>query len=70
MKIRAEQRRDSHLICSRSVSDDTALSTEVILSVSAEDSGIVCISLVTLSAMWDKASELRSKENGSNSSTW
>ena len=43
------------------------LSTEAnlsILSVSAEDSGISSIPLVTLSAMWDKTSELLSKENG------
>ena len=37
--------------------------TEASLSVCAEDSGIVSIPLVTLTAMWNKASELLSTEN-------
>lgn len=47
-----------------SVCDNSGPSSTVHLSISAEDSGICTVPLVTLSAMWDKASELLSQENG------
>ena len=43
--------------------DTSSFQAETILSVSAEDSGIISIPLVTLSGMWNKASELLSTEN-------
>ena len=77
VKMRTEQRRDIVTSFEKaklprsppsqsipSVCGDTDPSSKVTLSISAEDSGIVCIPLVTLSGMWDKASELLSKENG------
>ena len=75
IKMRAEQRHEivstfekaklprSLSQSTHSVSDCSPSST-VYLSISAEDSGISTIPLVTLSAMWDKASELLSQENG------
>ena len=42
----------------------TPSSSGTILSVSAEDSGITSIPLVTLTSMWNKASELISTPNG------
>ena len=76
--MRAEQRREivstfekAKLLRSLSQSthsvsecDNSSPSSTVYLSISAEDSGISTIPLVTLSAMWDKASELLSQENG------
>ena len=40
-----------------------AIETVVTLSVSAEDSGILSVPLVTLTGMWNKASDLLSTEN-------
>lgn len=44
-------------------SETLASNSEITLSVSAKDSGIVSIPLVTLTAMWNKASELLSAQN-------
>ena len=51
--------------CVESPTATSTLSSEaqVSLSISAEDSGIVSIPLVTLTAMWNKASELLSTQN-------
>lgn len=44
-------------------SDTLTSEVEAFLSISAEDSGIISIPLVTLTAMWNKASELLSTKN-------
>ena len=77
MKMSTEQRRDcistfektrlsraSVTPCEEPVhSSNTSDCAEHTLSVSAEDSGITTIPLVTLNSMWVKASELLSQEN-------
>ena len=58
----AVQTEENH-VESCTTSDLLAFEPEASLSISAEDSGIVSIPLVTLSGMWDKASELLSTKN-------
>ena len=80
VKMSAEQRRevvsmfDKAKLPNRAATQETGLersdsftgmpTSEAVLSVSAEDSGIVSIPLVTLTSMWNKASQLLSTTNG------
>ena len=48
---------------SSTASDTLASEAKTSLSIAAEDSGIISIPLVTLSAMWNKATELFSTQN-------
>ena len=59
---RAIPRTEENVECSIAY-DTLAPEAEVSLSISAEDSRIISISLVTLTAMWNKASELLSTQN-------
>lgn len=49
---------------SESLDSPTPTNSQSILSVNAEDSGIISFPLLTLNAMWKKASELLSCDNG------
>ena len=76
VKMMAEQQQDvvatfenamlpnAHSVEQGSKSIASSSLTEVVLSVSAKDSGITSIPLVTLTSMWNKASELLSISNG------
>jgi len=80
VKMSAERRRevvsmfDKAKLPNRAATQETGLersdsftgtsTSEAVLSVSAEDSGIVSIPLVTLTSMWNKASQLLSTTNG------